>query len=302
MTHLRKMMLEELQRRNYSQATVRSYVRTVGAFANYFAKRPDQLGPDHIREYQSYLLRDKKLSPRTVAQQISALRFLFVKTLKRRFMLEHLPFPKAPRRLPHVLSPEEVAKLIESASNLYHRTLLMTLYSTGVRRSELCRLKVNNIDPERMVIRVERGKGGQDRDVSLSPRLLETLREYYRWMRPKVYLFPGTVGQRRADVPLTANAVWYACRGAAQRAGIQKPISPHTLRHSYATSLYDAGADLRYIQVLLGHSRLEHTMIYVHLSRRHLQSVPNPLDKLELRPPTRIKGSRVKRSGELEER
>jgi integrase/recombinase XerD len=301
-TQLRKTMLEELQRRNYSDATARIYIRTVRAFAEYFDKKPDQLGPDHIRSYQAYLLREKKLSPRTVVQQMSALRFLFIKTLKRHSMLEHLPFPKAPRRLPVVLSPAEVARLIDSASNLYHRTLLMTLYSTGMRRAELCNLKVSNIDRQRMMIRVEHGKGGRDRDVALSPRLLETLREYYRWMRPKTYLFPGTVDNWRADVPVTTKIVWKACREAAQRAGIQKPVSPHTLRHSYATALYDAGADLRHIQVLLGHSKLEHTMIYVHLSSRHLKSVPNPLDTLPLGAPAPIKRSRLLRAKEPRKR
>jgi integrase/recombinase XerD len=162
-----------------------------------------------------------------------------------------------------VLSPEEVTRLIDAASNLYHRTLLMTLYSTGLRRSELCRLQGNDIDSKRMMIRINQGKGNQAREVPLSPRLLETLRVYWRWMKPTTFLFPGTVKGWRADVPITANNVWLACRQAAQAAGIRKRLSLHSLRHSYASHLLEAGVDLRTIQVLLGHSRLEHTLVYL---------------------------------------
>ena len=181
-----------------------------------------------------------------------------------------------------MLSPEEVTRLIDAASNLYHRTLLMTLYSTGLRRSELCRLQGNDIDSKRMMIRINQGKGNQDREVPLSPRLLETLRVYWRWMKPTTFLFPGTVKGWRADVPITANNVGLACRQAAQAAGISKRLSLHSLRHSYASHLLEAGVDLRTIQVLLGHSRLEHTLVYLHLSPKHLQAVPNPLDALPL--------------------
>jgi site-specific recombinase XerD len=181
-----------------------------------------------------------------------------------------------------VLSPEEVTRLINSTRNLFHRILLMTLYSTAMRRSELCRLKVTDVDSKRMMIRITQGKGNRDREVPLSPKLLEALRVYWRWMKPETYLFPGTVHHRRADVPISANIVWLACRQAAQAAGIDKRIHPHSLRHSCATHLFDAGADLRSLQVLLGHSRLEHTLIYLHLSRKHLQAVANPLDTLEI--------------------
>ncbi len=281
MTQLRQKMLEELQRRDYSHRTAKTYIRIVRDFAAYFHQSPDKLGPEHIRQYQAYLFQSKKLSTASVSQYVSAIRFLFVKTLRRHFLTEHIPFPKSPRRLPIVLSPEEVTRLIDAARNLYHRTLLMTLYSTAVRRSELCRLQVSDIDSQRMMIRIH-GKGRRDRDVPLSPRLLETLRLYWRWRKPKTYLFPGTIGGKRADVPITANIVWLACRQAAQQAGISKRLSPHGLRHSCATHLLDAGADLRTIQVLLGHSRLEHTLIYLHLSHKHLQAVPNPLDSLQL--------------------
>ena len=280
MTQLRQKMLEELQRRNYSHRTAKTYVRIVRDFAAHFHRPPDQLGPEDIRQFQAYLFQSKKLSAATVSQYVSALRFLFVKTLRRHFLTEHIPFPKSPRRLPVVLSPEEVTQLIDAAHNLYYRTLLMTLYSTAVRRSELCRLQVDDIDSQRMIIRIHQGKGRRDRDVPLSPKLLEALRLYWRWRKPKTYLFPGR--GKRADVPISTNMVWVACRRAAQQAGIRKRLSPHSLRHSCATHLLDAGADLRTIQVWLGHSRLEHTLVYLHLSHRHLQAVPNPLDSLQL--------------------
>lgn len=292
MTHLRKMMLEELQRRHYSHRTAKTYVRIVRDFAQHFHRSPNQLGPEQIRQYQAHLFQTKKLAPATVSQYTSALRFFFVKTLRKQFLAEHIPFPKQPRRLPTVLSPEEVTRLMESASNLYYRTLLMTLYSTGIRRAELCRLRVNDIDSSRMMIRIQQGKGRRDREVPLSSTLLETLRVYWRWMKPKTFLFPGTVKGRRTDVPITPNLVWFACREAAKAAGISKHLSPHTLRHSYASHLLEAGADLRTIQILLGHSRLEHTLIYLHLSPKHLQAIANPLDSLQLSSLDQVKRSR----------
>ncbi len=282
MTQLRKKMLEEIQRRNYSHRTARTYVRIVRDFAEHFHQPPDKLGPEQIRQYQAHLFQAKQLAPATVSQYVSALRFLFVKTLRRHFLAEYIPFPKSRKRLPTVLSPEEVTRLLDAACNLYHRTLLMTLYSTAIRRAELCRLKVQDIDSQRMMIRINQGKGGRDREVPLSPKLLETLRVYFRWMRPTAFLFPGTVKGVRADVPITPNVVWLACRQAAQKAGITKHLSPHSLRHSCASHLLEAGADLRTIQILLGHSRLEHTLVYLHLSPKHLQAVPNPLDTLEI--------------------
>jgi len=275
-------MLEELQRRNYSHRTAKLYLRIVRDFAKYFHQSPDKLGPEQIRQYQAYLFHTRKLTAASVASHASALRFFFIKTLRRHFLSEFIPFPKCPKRLPTVLTPEEVSRLIDGARNLYHRTLLMTLYSTGMRRSELCHLKVEDIDSKRMMIRIHQGKGRRDRDIPLSPRLLETLRVYWRWMKPATFLFPGTVKGVRADVPITANVVWLACQHAARAAGITKHLSPHSLRHSCATHMLEAGADLRTIQFLLGHARLEHTLVYLHLSHKHLQAIPNPLDALEV--------------------
>ena len=188
MTHLRKLMLEELERRNYSQSTVRTYVRTIEDFARYFKRPPDQLGPEQIREYQAYLFRERKLDPNTVNQRTGALRFFFVATLKRGWSIAETPYPRKVFRLPKILSPEQVARLIDAAPTLFYRTLLMALYATGLRRAELAHLKVGDIDSERMVIHVKGGKGRKDRDVMLSPKLLAELRQYWRTLRrrPKV--------------------------------------------------------------------------------------------------------------------
>jgi site-specific recombinase XerD len=276
------MMLEELQRRNYSETTTRKYLQYVTAFARHFSKPPDQLGPDELRSYQAYLLQERKVTPGTAVNCVAALRFFFIKTLKRHQFREFLPYPKDRRRLPSVLSREEVSRLINAAGTLFRRTLLMTLYGTGMRRSELAHLKVGDIDSQRMIIRVVAGKGGQDRDLPLSPVLLETLREYWRWRKPKLYLFPTRTRRLQLQEPISDKTVWIACSEAARRAGINKRVTPHTLRHSWATHLLEAGTDLRTIQVLLGHGDLETTAQYLHLSQRHLQAVTNPLDGLVL--------------------
>jgi site-specific recombinase XerD len=261
-------------------------------FAQHFHQRPDKLGPDHLRQYQAHLFQDRKLNGGTVQQYVAALRFFFNKTLKRGYLLDDLPMPKRHRKLPEILSPEEVSLPISSASNLFHQTMLMTLYSTGMRRSELCHLKTTDIDSKRMMVRIRQGKGGRDRDVPLSQKLLETLRVYWRWMKPKTYLFPGTVKNWRADVPINAKVPWEACRQAAQKAGITKHVLPHTLRHCYATHLLESGADLRTIQILLGHAKLEHTAIYLHLSQKHLTSGANPWEGISTANPDNIKRSR----------
>jgi integrase/recombinase XerD len=280
-THLRKLLLEELQRRNYSKNTARIYVHAVKELAEYFGCSPQKLGPDQIRAYQVHLAAEKKLAPETVAQRAAALRFFFVKTLGRPYLPEQIPFPKVPRRLPTVLSQEEVQRMLECTMNLMHRAMLLTLYSTGLRRAELTQLKVEDIDSKRMMIRVRKGKGSHDRDVPLSSKLLEVLRVYWRWKKPTTYLFPSDY-QKRAGQPVSDKVIWWLCKKAAREAGIHKRVSPHTLRHSYATHMLEAGADLRTIQVLLGHKKLEDTAIYLHLSKRHLTAVANPLDRMEV--------------------
>jgi len=283
MTKLRQRMVEELQRRNYSEATIRGYVLAIKQFADYFGKPPDRLGATHIQRFQWYLLQERKLAPDTVEIRMSALRFFFKKMLKRRDIhFDDLPFPKTPRKLPTVLSREEVRRMIDETTNLMHRTILMVLYGTGVRRTELSLLKVTDIDSKRMVIHIRQGKGSRDRDVPLSPKLLEALREYWRWKKPKIYLFPSTPGKRGVEEPMSDKVVWWAVREAARRAGITRKIGPHTFRHSFATELLEAGTDLRTIQLLMGHARLEDTTLYLHLSRRHLKMTMNPLDQLPI--------------------
>ena len=283
MTRLRQQMLEELERRNYSANTIRCYIRTVEDFARYFQRPPNQLGLEAIRKYQAHLFRDRKLAGNTVSQRLAALRFFYLKTLRRSWNLSLTPYPKKARRLPSVLSQEEVARLIDAADSMFHRTILMTLYATGVRRAELIRLQLTDINSRRMIVHVRGGKGRKDRDVMLSRQLLVSLRKYLRGLhrRPKLWLFPGGAWHTGKD-PISLSVPWNACHEAALRAGITKPVHPHTLRHCFATHLLEAGADLRTIQILLGHRDLEETALYLHLSARHLSTVASPLDSLDL--------------------
>lgn len=284
MTHLRRMMLEELERRNYAESTKRAYVQTIADLARYFRRPPDQLEPAHIRQYQAHLFRDRKLSPNTVNQRTGALRFFFITVLKKSWSIADTPYPKRKFRLPKVLSQQQVAKLIASATTPFYRILLMTLYATGLRRAELARLKVTDINTERMLIHVKGGKGGKDREVMLSPKLLDELRTYWRSLRrrPKTWLFPGN-RWHTAEHPIDTKVVWHACREAAMRAGLGTDVHPHTLRHCFATHLLEAGADLRTIQLLLGHRDLEETTIYLHLSNLRLSQTASPLDGLQLK-------------------
>jgi len=283
MTRLRKMMLDELERRNYSQTTRRAYLLGVEQFAKHFHRSPDQLNLDHIRDYQAHLFRVRNLEPNTVAVRLAALRFLFVAVLKRPWTVADTPYPKRPDKLPTVLSQDEVARMIDAAVTPLHRAVLMTLYGTGLRRAEVTRLKVSDIDTQRMVIHVLGGKGRKDRDVMLSPKLLEALREYWRSLKhkPKEWLFPGGGrAHNNPQQPMSDKVVWHAVQQAARRAGIEKAVHPHTLRHSFATHLLEAGVDLRTIQLLMGHSDLKATTVYLHLSHRHLQATASPLDSL----------------------
>src|ERR1700730_12071278 len=242
MTPLRQRMLDDLQRRNYSPDTIRGYIRAVQQFAEYFSRSPEQMGAEELHRYQLYLLHERKLALGTVENHISALRFLYKKTLKRRDLaFDDLPFPKQPRTLPTVLSQDEVTRLIEAAPNRMHRMLLMLLYATDKRRTEASLLKVSDIDSQRMVIHIHRGKGMRDRDVPLTPKLLEALREYWRWKKPRVYLFPSKMSAPGVEQHISDKTVWNLCRAAATRAGIHKKLGPHTLRHCFATPLLEAG-------------------------------------------------------------
>jgi len=212
---------------------------------------------------------------------LAALRFFYVKTLRRAWSLADTPYPKKTHSLPTILSREEVAQLIHAAHTPSERILLMSLYATGARRSELTHLKISDIDSQRMVVHIRGGKGRKDRDVMLSPKLLTALRTHWRFYHRKssTWLFPSNY---RKDRPIDTKTVWYACQKAAQRAGLQKRVHPHTLRHCFATHLYEAGTDLRAIQVLLGHEDLKDTLIYVHLAIQRLNATASPLDSLAI--------------------
>jgi len=285
-TALRKRMLEDLQRRNYNVDTIRGYILAVEQFAKHFDKSPELMGVEEIGQFQLYLLREKKLALGTIALRMGALRFLYKKTLKRRDLdFDDLPLLKTPKKLPVVLSPDEVTRLIEAAPSLFYRTVLMLLYATGLRRAEAADLKVSDIDSSLMLIHVRQGKGSRDRELPLTQKVLDALREYWRAakIKPRVYLFPSRKEPTAEERPISDKTVWHACHEAALRAGISKRIGPHTLRHSFATNMLEAGADLRTIQLLLGHRHLKDTAIYLHLSRRHLRAAANPLDQITLR-------------------
>jgi len=274
-------MLEELERRNYSKGTIRNYLRFVERFAQHFRKSPDKLGPEHLRSYQAYLFKERKLCPGSVEHHVAALRFFYVRTLHRHEFRQFLPYPKVRRKLPNILSREEMARLIEASSSLFQRALLMVLYGTGMRRAEVARLKITDVDSQRMVIHVVDGKGHKDRDLPLSPALLETLRAYCRWLKPRTYLFPSRL-HRDGEQPISDKVIWLACTNAAKKAGIPKKSNPHLIRHTWATHLLEAGTDLRTIQLLLGHEDLETTARYLHLSQHHLHQVANPIEELKL--------------------
>ena len=284
MTRLRKMMLEDLQRRNYAETTISSYIRIVEDFSRRFQRPPDRLGPPQIREYQAELFKKRKFAASTVTVYLAALRFFYTKTLKKGWSAAETPYPKSAEHVPSILSQEEVARLIDAARTPFHRTLLLTLYATGVRRAELTHLKISDVDSQRMVVHIHGGKGRKDRDVMLSPKLLKELREHWRRLRrkPSQWLFPGNRDHSN-DKPISTKVVWQACRNAAQRAGLPKQVHPHTLRHCFATHLLEQGADLRNIQMLLGHNDLEQTTIYLHVSERRLNATASPLDSLKFK-------------------
>jgi len=275
-------MLEELRRPNFADTTIRTYLHGVEHFSRYFRRRSDQLGPEDIRKYQAALFTQFKFSPNTVILRLASQGFFYIHVLKRGWSIAETPHPKKVRHPPGVLSQEEVGRLIDAADSPFHRILLMTLYATGARRAEAARLKVSDIDSQRMVVHIHEGKGGKDRDVMLSPKLLEELRTYWRGLRrkPREWLFPGN-RWHTASYPVTTKVLWTACQIAAERAGLDnRRIHPPTLRHCFATHLLEAGANLRIIQILLGHRDLEVTTVYLHLSQRHLSATASPLDAL----------------------
>jgi site-specific recombinase XerD len=280
MTPLRQRMLDELQLRNLSACTIRAYVGAVERFSEYFRKSPEKMGPEQVREYLLHLIRDKEARPNTVMVNRSGLRFLYVCTLKQSWFEESIPEPKRRLLLPRVLSVEEVTRILDSTHNLKHWTILATLYATALRCSEVKRLKVGDIDSKQMVLHVRQGKGGIPRQIGLSAALLERLRIYFRSYRPKDWLFAS--GQNPSS-PLDDRSIRFVCFEAGKRACIERRVHPHLFRHASATHMLDAGADLRTIQVLLGHASIQTTARYLHVSIRRLQAVRSPFDALTLK-------------------
>jgi len=286
MTPLRQKMIEELQRRNYSKATIESYVFSVKDFAEHFHKSPALLGAEEIRQYQLYLINDRKLSAQTIMVRIAALRFFYWKVLKRRDLwFDDIPMPKRTKKNPVVLSPAEIIRLIEAAGSLMHRTILILLYATGIRRAELSRLKVSDLDSQRLVIHIQQGKGRRDRDIPMTPSVLEILKRYWLHARPTIYLFPSPGAANEVEKPISSKTVWNVVHAAAVRAGLTKRIGPHSFRHSFATHHIEGGTDLAVLQSLLGHADIKDTVIYVHLSQRKMREAVNPIDRLKLQSP-----------------
>ncbi len=282
MTPLRRRMIQDMQLRNFAPRTITVYVNCVSRFARHFGRSPQLLGPDDVRAYLLDMIERRRRSWAYYNLNLQALRFLYNVTLGRPEVLAHLPYPKRLKRLPVVLGPEELTRFFAAVGRLNHRALLITAYAAGLRVSEVAALRVEDIDSQRMVIRVRQGKGRKgrkDRYVMLSPKLLELLRDYWRAARPKTWLSPGS----DPDRSISAGAVMKACRQARRASGLEKHVTVHALRHSFATHLLEAGTDLRTIQVLLGHDSPRTTALYTHVSPEALRATPSPLDRLDLR-------------------
>jgi len=277
MTPLRQRMSEDMQVRNLAPHTQRSYLQQVSQFARHFGKSPELLGPDDIRAYQLYLTRDKRLSASSILVAVAAIRFLYKVTLKRDWNIDDaIPVCRKPQKLPVVMSREEVYRFLLAVENPRHRVILTVCYAAGLRVSEAVRLTPEAIDSQRMVIRVEAGKGGKDRYVMLSPKLLDILRAYWRKARPRQWLFPGDLpGQ-----PISTSAVEFVCRQVREQAAIAKPVTPHSLRHAFAVHLLESGTDVRTIQLLLGHRSLSTTARYLRLATSKVCATASPLEFL----------------------
>ena len=277
MTSLRQRMTEDMQVRNLALNTQTCYVQQVSLFARHFDKSPEQLGPEDIRAYQVYLTNERKLATGSVLIAVAALRFLYKVSLKKDWTFEDvIPAPKKPQKLPVIPSPEEVVRFLGSVRSPRNRAILTSCYAAGLRISECIHLKATDIDSQRMVIRVDQGKGHKDRYVMLSPKLLETLRSYWKAVRPKDWLFEGDIpGQ-----PINRSSVELACQKACQLPGNRKSITPHSLRHAFAVHLLESGTDVRTIQLLLGHRSLATTARYLRIATSKVCSASSPLDLL----------------------
>ena len=277
---LRRRMIEDMTIRKFAPKTQSSYIRAVRNFTIFLGRAPDQASAEDLRRYQLHLASSAVAAPSQNAT-VTALRFFFAVTLRRSKVTDRMPFVREPRKLPVVLSPEEVARFLEAAPGLKYRAALSVAYGAGLRAAEIISLKITDIDSTRMVIRVEQGKGRKDRYVMLSAHLLELLRTYWKAAHPQGWLFPG----RDPVQPLTTRQLNRACHAAAQAAGIDKRVALHTLRHSFATHLLEQKVDIRVIQVLLGHKKLDTTALYSQVATKTIREVRSPLDQLAMTPP-----------------
>jgi integrase/recombinase XerD len=277
MSPLRQRMIEDLTIRNLSPETQRSYVHHVAKFSRFFGRSPEKLGYEEVRAYQAHLV-TLRVSWGALNQTVCALRFFYGVTLGRSDLPERIAYPRAPRKLPVVLSTDEVLGFLQTIKGIRNRVALMTTYAAGLRASEVARLKVSDIDSSRMVIRIEQGKGSKDRYVMLSPQLLEILRAYWRLTKPRRWLFPRRDGRG----PIHSQTLGIACRTACELLGIEKRVTVHTLRHSFATHLLEAGTDIRIIQVLLGHRSLATTTLYTQVSTAVIGRTASPFDQLQM--------------------
>ena len=276
---LRRRMIEDMTVRKFALKTQNDYIRVVKNFTIFLGRSPDTASNEDLRLFQLHLSENRVGSP-TINATISVLRFFFTVTLDRADAIKHLTFVPEPRKIPVVLSPEEVARFLEAAPGVKYKAAFSVAYGAGLRISEVAALKVSDIDSKRMMLRVDQGKGRKDRHAMLSPLLLELLRDWWRIARPKAWLFPGRDPVR----PMSTRQLNRACHAAADMAKITKRVSPHTLRHSFATHLLEQNVDIRVIQVLLGHTKLETTALYTRIATNTIRAVMSPLERLTLRP------------------
>ncbi len=277
MGHLRDRMEADLRLRNLRPSTQQAYLRCVRKFAAYHMRSPAEMGEKEVRDYLVHLRDERGLNPSTIKVNVAALKFLYSNTLGRPEVVRPWLSPRLPKKLPRILSGTEVEALLGAVESIKYRAVLMTTYGAGLRISEVCQLQVDDVDSQRMLFRIREGKGGVERYALLSPRLLSVLRAYWREVRPpRPYLFPG----QKPDRPLCATSVRKVLHKVVKDCGITKPVTPHILRHSFATHLLDTGTDIRTIQVLLGHRSIRSTQIYTHVSPQHISRVKSPLDLL----------------------
>ena len=276
MTPLRQRMIEDMRVRNRSPKTEQLYISAVASFARFFGKSPELLGSEDVRTFQVYLTTERRVSWSTFNIHVCALRFLYNITLNRDWAIQRIPYQTRAKTLPVILSPAEIAQFLRSVANIKHRAMLTTAYATGARTSELVSLRIRDIDSQRMMIRISQGKRRKDRDVMLSPKLLALLRDYYRAVRPKEWLFPGGTPEGHIS-PIAAEAI---CRQACEASGLGKKVTIRMLRHCFATHLLESGCDVRTIQILLGHRSLRTTQRYTHVSAETIRSTPSPFDAL----------------------